>query len=62
MCCSNPRQLPGRFSMGIHSAPCGCGCIGREQSVCYLENYKAYLEAELASVERQIVAIQHTKP
>lgn len=62
MCCPNPHQYPGRFAMGMLTATCGCGCMGREHPSWHLENYKEYLKAELASVEKQIQAIQHMKP
>jgi hypothetical protein len=61
MCCSNPHQFPGRFAMGMFAATCGCGCIGSEQTAWHLENYRDYLKAELASVEKQILAIRNTK-
>ncbi len=61
MCCSNPHQHPGPFAMGMHTATCGCGCIGREQPGWHLENYKSFLKAELESVEKRIHAIQDTK-
>ena len=62
MCCQNPHHYTDRFTMGMHPAACGCGCIGRERPGWHLENYKAYLEAELASVEKQIHATRDEKP
>jgi hypothetical protein len=47
--------------MGVFAATCGCGCIGSEQTAWHLENYRDYLKAELASVEKQILAIRNTK-
>jgi len=59
MCCNNlSTPVRGHFPpvsfTGAQHADCGCGCIGKEQSVSYLENYQEHLKAELKSVERQI--------
>jgi hypothetical protein len=62
MCCSNPHQSPGHLTMGMSAGKCGCGCIGREPNAWHLKNYKEYLEAELAAVEKQIHAIRKTNP
>jgi len=48
--------------MALPGAGCGCGCIGKEQIGWYLEYYREHLKAELASVERQIQAVQEIKP
>ena len=58
MCCSNQHQYPERFNKAMHKAACGCGCIGREKPGWHLESYKAYLKAELESVEEQIQDIR----
>lgn len=62
MCCQNTNPSTGRFVTGMYASACGCGCMGREPNAWQLENYKEYLKAELASVEKQIRAIQKTKP
>ena len=62
MCCPNPHQSPGRFAMGMSGPTCGCGCIGRDKTIRHLENYRDFLKVELASVEKQIHAIQNTSP
>lgn len=62
MCHPNALASPGRFVSGMCAPACGCGCTGREPNAWHLENYKAYLKAELAAVEKQIQAIQKTKP
>ena len=62
MCCSNTHQSPRQWTMGMPTDKCGCGCIGQEPNAWHLKNYKEYLKAELAAVEKQIHAIQNTSP
>ena len=62
MCCSTTHPPVRQFSMALPGAGCGCGCIGKEQIGWYLEYYREHLKAELASVERQIQAVQEIKP
>jgi hypothetical protein len=56
MCCQTTHQPVRHFSMGMPPSHCGCGCIGKEQTVWSLENYREHLKAELTSVEKQIQA------
>lgn len=58
MCCPTTHQPIRQCPMKMPVANCGCGCIGKEQAVWSLENYRDHLKAELASVERQIQAVQ----
>ena len=62
MCCQNTHPSPGPRALGMSAVKCGCGCIGKEPNAWHLENYKEYLKAELAAVEKQIHAIQNTSP
>ena len=61
MCCPTNHQSFRQFPMGVPVVNCGCGCVGKEQTVWSLENYREHLKAELASVERQIQAVQKGK-
>ena len=62
MCCQTIRQVSHPHCFSLPTAGCGCGCMGREQTLAHLENFREHLKVQLASVERQIQAAQKTNP
>ncbi len=64
MCCTDPHHRAQDAFKATQwagfgaAASCGCGCIGKDQTVLRLRHYQEHLKAELKSVERQINALQ----
>jgi hypothetical protein len=54
-------QTIGANTMRMPVFNCGCGCLGKEQTVLQLENYRDHLKAELTAVEKQLQAIQKSE-
>jgi hypothetical protein len=62
MCCQTTHHAASPHCTCQPMAGCGCGCMGRDQSVRNLETYREHLKVQLASVEKQIQAARKTNP
>jgi len=62
MCCQTTNHVISPHCMCLPMAGCGCGCMGRNQAVGNLENYREHLKVQLASVEKQIQATRKMNP
>lgn len=64
MCCTGNQiqQQPPQTNrwIGLGPVSCGCGCIGKDQSILDLKHYQEHLKAELKSVERRIKSMEAT--
>ena len=62
MCCTRttPRyHCQDQPSSGSHNQNhCGCGCIGKSQTILGLENAKAGLKAELECIESRLANLR----